>query len=159
MEERRLEGVKMLKQGQHTQVGIAKHLGVSEAAVSQWKHQLEVGGVRALKQKLVQGRPAKLSAGQLKQLVRILKRGAMANGFATERWTQIRIQEVIARTFQVTYHPKYVGRLMKQLGWSVQKPETRAIERDEEAIRVWLSRDWNRIKKSQAYWRGHRVHG
>ncbi|MCI0348007.1 MAG: winged helix-turn-helix domain-containing protein [Acidobacteriales bacterium] len=153
--------MKLLKQGKQSQAAIARQLGVSEAAVSQWKRQLHDGGLRAraLRLKRATGRPAKLSGQQLRQLVRMLKRGAIANGFATERWTQGRIQQLIARTFQVTYHPNYVGRLMNQLGWSVQKPETRAIERDEDAIRAWLSHDWERIKKSAAYWRGHRVRG
>jgi putative transposase len=159
MAERRLEGVTLFKQGKLSQAAIARQLGVSEAAVSQWRRQLNEGGVRVLRLKRSSGRPAKLGPPQVRTLVRLLKRGAVANGFATERWTQGRIQQLIARTFQVTYHPNYIGRLMKQLGWSVQKPETRAIERDEEAIRAWLSHDWGRIKKSAAYWRRHRVRG
>lgn len=159
MEERRLEGVKLLRQSRQTQAGIARQLGVSEAAVSQWNRQLNEGGMRALRLRRAPGRPARLSAQQLRKLVRLLKRGAAANGFATQRWTQGRIHQLIARTFHVTYHPNYVGRLMNQLGWSVQKPETRAIARDEDAIRAWLSHDWERIKKSAAYWRGHRVRG
>lgn len=115
--------------------------------------------MKALHLRRASGRPAKLNAAQLRKLVRLLKRGALANGFETARWTQGRIQKLIKRTFEVTYHVNYVGRLMKQLGWSVQMPETRAIERDEEAIRAWLSHDWERIKKSAAYWRGHRIRG
>ncbi len=139
----------MLKAGKLSQASIARQLGVSEAAVSQWQHQLNKGGVRALHLKQASGRPAKLSTAQLRPLVRLLKRGAVANGFETERWTQSRIQQLIKRTFQVSYHTNYIGRLMKQLSWSVQKPETRAIERDEDAIRAWLSHDWNRIKKAR----------
>lgn len=159
MAERRLEGVKLLRQGKLSQAAIARQLGVSEAAVSQWRRQLHEGGLKALRPRRASGRPAKLSATQLRKLVGLLKRGALANGFETARWTQSRIQKLIERTFEVTYHVNYVGRLMKQLGWSVQKPETRAIERDEDAIRAWLSHDWERIKKSAAYWRGHRVRG
>ncbi len=47
------------------------------------------------------------------------------------------------------YHQNYISRLLHSLGWSVQKPETRAIERDEELIRAWPRRDWPRIKKAQ----------
>lgn len=159
MAERRLEGVKLLRQGKLSQAVIARQLGVSEAAVSQWQRQLNEGGLKALRSRRATGRPAKLSAAQLRKLVRLLKRGALANGFETERWTQGRIQQLIERTFEVTYHVNYVGRLMKHLGWSVQKPETRAIERDEAAIRAWLSHDWERIKKSAAYWRRHRIRG
>lgn len=159
MAERRLEGVKLLRQGKLSQAVIARQLGVSEAAVSQWQRQLNEGGLKALRLRRASGRPAKLNAAQLRELVRLLKQGALANGFETARWTQGRIQKLIERTFEVTYHVNYVGRLMKHLGWSVQKPETRAIERDEAAIRAWLSHDWERIKKSAAYWRGNRVRG
>ena len=57
---------------------------------------------------------------------------------------------MIKKEFGVRYHANYISRLLHDLGWSVQKPETRAIERDEELIRSWLSKDWNRIKKSAA---------
>ena len=59
----------------------------------------------------------------------MLKQGARAHGFATDRWTQRRIQQVIAREFGVTYHPKYVGRLMKALGWSVQSDALVSVTR------------------------------
>ena len=74
----------------------------------------------------------------------------MASGFDTERWTLARVQALIEKEFGVHYHPNYISRLLHDLGWSVQKPETRAMERDEELIRAWLSKDWNRIKKSAA---------
>jgi hypothetical protein len=43
------------------------------------------------------------------------------------------------------------------MGWSVQKPDTRAIERDEELILAWLQQDWSRIKKSIAARRRNRI--
>jgi transposase len=148
MAERRQAGVVMLKSGQSTQAAIARELEVSEAAVSQWKTKLETQGQRALAAQPATGRPAKLTNKRQRQLLRILKRGAVKAGFETDRWTQQRIQQVIAREFDVHYHQNYISRLMQKLGWSVQKPETRAMERDEDLIRAWLSHDWTRIKKS-----------
>jgi len=87
----------------------------SRTAVTKWKKQLTESGLRGLKARRP---PRKLSANQCQRLVSMLKQGA--RGFATDRWTQRRIQQVIAREFGVTYHPKYVGRLMKALDWSVQ---------------------------------------
>lgn len=83
--------------------------------MTKWKKQLTESGLRGLKARRP---PRKLSANQCQRLVSMLKQGA--RGFATDRWTQRRIQQVIAREFGVTYHPKYVGRLMKALDWSVQ---------------------------------------
>ena len=155
--ERRQAGATMLQSGQWTQAAIARELGVSEAAVSKWKTKLETKGRHALDALPVPGRPAKLTDRQQRQLVRILKRGAGKAGFETERWTQQRIQQVIQREFGVQYHQNYISRLMQQLGWSVQKPETRALERDEDLIRAWLSHDWTRIKKSAAARRRDRL--
>ena len=155
--ERRQAGATMLLSGQWTQAAIARELGVSEAAVSKWKTKLETKGRHALDALPVPGRPAKLTPKQQRHLVRLLKRGARKAGFETERWTQQRIQQVIQREFGVHYHPNYISRLMHQWGWSVQKPETRALERDEDLIRAWLSQDWMRIKKSAAARRRDRV--
>ena len=50
------------------------------------------------------------------------------------------------------YHRDHIGRLLHSLGWSVQKPERRALERDEEAIARWKRKDWPRIKKTLRGW-------
>ncbi|MCH8344942.1 MAG: winged helix-turn-helix domain-containing protein [Planctomycetes bacterium] len=59
------------------------------------------------------------------------------------------IAEVIERHYGVRYHVDHIPRLLGGLGWSCQKPQRRAIERDEEAIVRWVQRDWARIKKSR----------
>lgn len=159
MEERRREGARLLRQNKLSRAEIARHLGVSRSAVSQWARQLETGGLRALHRRTSSGRPAKLSLAQKQALVRLLKRGAVRAGFPTERWTLQQIQTLIAREFQVFYHVTYLSRLLKQLGWSPQVPLPRAKERDETLIRAWLRHDWPRIKKSAAARRRDRVSG
>jgi transposase len=62
-------------------------------------------------------------------------------------WTCERIGEVIRREFGVKYDPSHISRLMRQCGWSVQKPERRAIQRDEEAIAEWRNERWPELKK------------
>jgi len=153
MEERRLEAARLLRRGKLTQAEIARQLGVSRMAVSQWAARLEAGGIRQLRQRRSGGRPAKLTAAQRGQLRRLLKRGARAAGFATERWTLARVQQVIKRKFDVSYHRNHLAWFLDQLGWSVQQPLPRAAERDEDVIRAWLAQDWPRIKKGAATWR------
>jgi len=157
MAERREEGVRLLQAGEMTQVQIARHLGVSEAAVSRWKKKLDQGGPDALQARTASGRPPKLDGSARQALVEKLEKGAIAAGFPTEQWTQARVKHVIEQEFGVVYHPNYISRLLHDLGWSVQKPDPRAIERDEELIRAWLRRDWPRIKKSAAARRRDRV--
>ena len=67
------------------------------------------------------------------------------------------MKKVIGREFGVHYHRDYISRLLRGLGWSVQKPDPRAIERDEELIQAWLDQDWPRIKKSAAARRRNRL--
>jgi len=148
--ERRAEGVRLLATGEMKQVEIARHLGITEAAVSKWKKQLANEGPQALQMRTATGRPPKLDQAAKQALVKKLEEGAVAAGFPTEQWTQARVKKVIEREFGVVYHQNYISRLLDDLGWSVQKPDARAIERDEDLIRAWLSRDWPRIKKGAA---------
>jgi transposase len=157
MEERRREGARLLREGKLTQAQIARQLAVSRASVSVWKAKLEAGGLRALWTHPSTGRPSRLQPEQFRALRALLRRGARAAGYPTERWTLRRVAEVIEREFRVRYHPHYVGRLLHQLGWSVQQPEARALERDEGLIRAWLAHDWPRIKKGAALRRRTRV--
>ena len=157
LEERRLTGGRLLKAGRLSQAEIARQLRVSRATVSGWAKQVAASGLRTLRRRPHSGRPPKLTIQQRRHLARVLKRGAQRAGFSTERWTLRRVQQVIAREFGVRYHPNYVNRLLRRLGWSLQQPLPRAAERDEELIQAWLAQDWPRIKKSAAARRRHRV--
>jgi transposase len=54
---------------------------------------------------------------------------------------------LIKREFDVTYHPNYLNRLLRKLGFSPQKPMPQAIEQEKELVEAWLLGDWPRIKK------------
>lgn len=157
MEERRRKGGRLLQAGKQSQAEIARRLGISRATVSDWAKQVSAGGLRALQRRSATGRPPHLTAEQEKRLVQILKRGAPAAGFPTERWTMGRVQQIIRREFNVVYHVHYMNRLLERLDWSLQQPLASAQEQDEELIRAWIKRDWPRIKKSAAARRKHRV--
>ena len=77
-------------------------------------------------------------------------RGASAWGFKTELWTTRRIATVIQRAFGVRLHRAHVGRVLSALEWSCQKPERRALERDEAAIERWKRYRWTTIKKTRS---------
>jgi transposase len=83
----------------------------------------------------------------LPALKRALKAGPGEYGFATELWTTQRVAQVIQSLFGIQYHPDHVGRLLGQIGWSCQRPTTRALQRDERAIRRWKQETWPRLKK------------
>lgn len=157
MEERRREGAKLIKAGKLSHAAIAQRLGVSGVAVGQWAKQLADGGLRALRRRTAPGRPARLTDAQKRSLRRLLKRGALAADFPSDRWTMGRVCQLIEREFGVRYHVKYINRLLTTLGWSLQQPLPQAAERDEDLIRAWLAQDWPRIKKGAAARRKHSV--
>ena len=76
----------------------------------------------------------------------------MVHGYRTNLWTTARIAEVIEREFGVHHHRDHVGRLMHSLDWTHQKPETRALERNEEAIERCKRKDRPRVKKKRRCW-------
>ena len=155
MEERRLAGGRLLREGKLSKAEIARQLGVSRASVTAWAKTLENKGPRGLGSKKAGGRESKLSKEQKKRLKCLLQRGALKAGFPTERWTLERVSELIEKEFDIHYHPKGIGRVLDKLGFSLQKPLPRADERDEELVEAWLLRDWPRLKKSLAARRDH----
>lgn len=149
-EERRLTASRLLRTGKLSQAEIARHMGVSEASVTRWKQRLDQHGVRGLRHRRPPGRPSRLTALQWRQLCRLLRHGAQAAGFATERWTLRRIAQVVEREFGVRYQFRALGPALRARGWSPQQPVLRAKERDDALVAAWLKRDWPRVKKELA---------
>jgi len=148
-EARRLQAAELYAQG-HTQAEVARELGVSRQAVSRWHARFEQGGVDALRSRGPSGPDPKVSDVQLAKVEQVLLEGAIAAGFDTDLWTLERVAVVIERLAGVGYHPGHVWSILhKRLGWTVQRPERRAIERDEQAIQHWVQHEWPRIKKGQ----------
>jgi len=136
-----------LKQEGWSQQRIAEALGVSKGAVSQWMKRGREGGVQALKRRPAPGAPPRLSKEQRAKVPELLEWGAQAYGFRGEVWTCGRVAEVIRREFGVVYHPAHVSRLLKALRQSLQKPQRRANQRDEDAIEHWKEKRWPSLKK------------
>jgi len=159
MEERRLEGGLLLKEGKMSQAEISRHLGVSRATVSDWAKIVKSKGIGGLRKKKAAGSQSKLSKAQQEKLKRLLDQGALACGFPTDRWTLERVRQLIQRKFEVTYHRNYLNRLLRQLGFSPQRPLPQAIEQEKELVEAWLQQDWPRIKKVAAARRRNRILG
>ena len=150
-EGRRLRAFELKPQG-CSQQRIAEALGVSKGAViSQWMKRARDGGggVEALKRRAAPGARPRLSEDERAKVPELLERGAEADGFRGEVWTCERVAIVIRREFGVSYHPAHVSRLLKALRQSLQKPQRRAEQRDEEAIDNWKQEKWPSLKKGR----------
>lgn len=148
LEARRLRAAELLGRGKGTNE-VARLVGVTSSCVSKWKKNLRKRGREGLRAKPLRGRKPRLNGSQKRRLVAALKRGAVAAGYDSELWTCRRIRDLIGKTEGVWYDFNHVGRILHALGFSVQKPEARARERDEAAIARWRKKDWPRIKKTR----------
>ena len=145
-EERRMQAWKLHEQG-WKQKDIAKALGVTEGAVSQWFKKARRQGVEALKHQPPPGATPKLSAEQRAQLPGLLRQGAEAFGFRGQVWTTARVAQMIQQQFGVKYHRAHCSRLLRKLRYSRQKPVQKATQRDEAAIQAWKEQRWDELKK------------
>lgn len=146
LERRRQRALTLLAEGLQP-VEVAQRLGVDRRSVRRWKAAVQRGGPSAVAAKPVPGRPPKLEQRLRPRLEKLLLGGAQAAGYTHDLWTCPRIAQLIAREFGVRYHVAHVGRLLRRLGWTPQRPTRQARERDEEAIQRWTKVDWPRIKK------------
>jgi transposase len=151
LEERRRRIVAFLKRDLSLHE-IARRIGCHASSVLRWRNAFRSQGPDGLKAKPASGRPPKLNPRQKQRLVRLLAQGALAHGYRTELWTTQRIADVIEQRLGVQYHRNHVGKLLHQVGWSHQKPERRAIERDEAAIETWKQTVWPAVKKTPRGW-------
>jgi transposase len=147
LERRRMRAVRMFERGA-TQAEVHRALKVSRTTASRWGRMWEKEGARGLRAAGRAGRKPNLEAKQRREVERALRRGPRAYGYGTELWTLERVRDVIAQVTGVRYHRGHVWRILRQLGWSPQKPTTRARERDEAAIQRWVHETWPRVKKT-----------
>ena len=151
LEDRRRRALALLKEGLSLNE-VGRRIGCNPSSVMRWRDAEYRGGAEALKVRFSPGRPPKLGPRQRDRLVKLLLQGPLAHGYQTNLWTTARIAALIQQKFGVRYHRDHIGRLMDSLGWSHQKPERRAVQRDEAAIERWKQKDWPQIKKTLHGW-------
>jgi len=145
LELRRRKGMRMLMRGV-SQAEAARTLGVSRQTTSSWASKLAED--RQAWRRSPLGRPGGLSAEQKRALGKALVAGAVVNGFPNELWTLARVAQLIEREFGRAYSTVHVWRMLRELGFSNQRPAGRALQRDEAAIKTWRTKRWPALKKS-----------
>ena len=143
---RRLRAARMLLSGKGC-AEVALSVGVARQTVYTWKRLLDEGGIDALRAVPEPGRPAQLDAAQLAAVRAVVLQSPTEHGFGTELWTLKRVGAVIERMHGVRFGQTQIWRILGSLGFSPQKPEKRAIERNDDAVRHWRRRTWPALKK------------
>jgi transposase len=141
---RRQKALDLLESGKAIKE-IARQMRTTERSVRRWR---EAAKHPKIKSKRGPGKPGYLSKQQIQKLEWELLKGAYAHGYAEDYWTLDRIGHVIWELFGVRYATSGVWRLLSRMGWSNQRVQRLAIQRDEEKIQNWKVHQLPRIKKT-----------
>lgn len=142
-----MKATQLFEQGR-SKAEVARRLGVSNQSAGRWHAAWERGGRQALQHPGRAGRKSRLQPLDRIQLAADLQSGPEKTlGHPTALWTLPRVVALIAQRFGHRYSTAQASRLLRQMGWSCQKPARRALERDEQTTRVWKQRRWPALKK------------
>ena len=140
-----MEAARLLQKG-YSHAEVARRVKAHRQSVGQWAQQLQQGGRRALKKAGRAGRKPRLTATNLLQIERGLKRGPEVLGYETSLWTSARVAHLIEHECGVKYDSSQAWRILRKMGWSCQRPTGRALERDEVKIQQWKRERWPELK-------------
>jgi transposase len=146
LEYRRRLAIERVSEGYSTQE-VADFLEVDPSTVRRWLAAFRDRGDAGLVVRPASGRPRKLTPTQEKISLRWLTESSTHHGFETELWTAARLGELIREEFGVGLNPRYLSTWVRDRGFTPQKPQPVARERDPKVIAAWLESDWPRIKK------------
>ena len=145
---RRILAVELHEDGMDVQ-DIMPIVKAAESTIYQWIQRASLEGKDSLVRTYTP-RETKLARAQREQLATMLDEGPLAHGFDDARWTSSRVRDLILSEFGVSYHISTVCVLLGELGFSWQKPETRELRRDEDAIETWVKETWPEVEKKSS---------
>jgi transposase len=150
LEQLRIRAVQQIQAGAHPEA-IAEALGLARSTVFAWIAKFREGGLDALRARPVPGRPPKLSGVQLQRLsALVVGNDPRQLGFRFALWTRAMVGGLIGREFGVRLSVASVGRLLRTLGLSPQRPLYRALEQDPEAVVRWKTETYPKIRAEAA---------
>jgi transposase len=147
MEEIRIRAVQQVQAGESPEK-VIKALGFARACIYNWLARYRNGGWQALKTGSRSGRPKKLGGSEIRWIYRTIRdKDPRQLKFAFALWTRSIIADMIKRQFGIQISLSSVGRLLRQLGFSCQKPLYRAYQRDAELVKQWKEKVFPEIQK------------
>lgn len=144
--EERLSACEAIEKGTSPDV-IAQVMGVSRASVFVWWRAYREGGREALQTKPASGREPSLSEGQMSELLRIIiGKNPQQLDFGPALWTRGIVRELIHRKFGVSLSEVSIGRILRKLGLSPQRPLYKAYEQDPVKVSEWKEKTFPEIQ-------------
>jgi len=147
MEQIRIRAVTQVQQGESPEKVIAT-LGFSRACIYNWLARYRAGGWHALKSGKHTGRPKKLDGTQIAWLYKTIRdKNPLQLKFSFALWTRSMVTRLIRKQFGLKLSETSVGRLLRQMGFSCQRPLYRAYQQDPKAVEHWKNTVFPQIKK------------
>jgi transposase len=146
LEEIRIRAVERVAAGESPE-DVINTWGFHRSCIYDWLAKYREGGIDALRAKRISGRPPKLKGSQLKKLYDIITlKTPLQLRFEFALWTRAMIRELIREEFGVRLSEVSVGRLLRKLGLSPQRPLRRAYQQDKERVECWLTEEYPAIR-------------
>ncbi len=142
----RIQAVKQVRENNKSPEDVIKNFGLHRANIYKWLSWYDADGYEGLKSTKAKGPAPKITASQEQQLAKDLLKNPLQLKFDYALWTIDMIAELIHRKFSIDYSKVQVGRLMKRLGLSRQRPLERAIQQDPKKVEAWLQEQYPAIK-------------
>lgn len=146
LEALRLRAVDAVAGGAHPE-DVAAALGMHRKTVYGWLAKVREGGKDALRAKPVPGRPPKLTGAQMRRVYTLVTGSDPRQlQFEFSLWTRDLVRQLIRREFGVALSAVSVGRLLRRLGLSPQRPLWRAWQANPQAVARWKTEEFPAIR-------------
>ena len=154
LEQLRRSAVQRVEAGESPEF-VAAGLGINRRTIYRWLEAYHYGGMEALAAKPIPGAPPKLDAKQMAWISRTVReKNPLQRQFDYALWTLAMIRDLIRRRFAVNLSEVSVGRLMRRLGFTPQRPMYRAWQQDAALVERWQTEQYPliaaRAKKENA---------
>ena len=120
---------------------IAEIMNVGTSTVFAWIDKYRKGGLAAISTKAASGRPTALDDSEMIRLYTMINgKDPRVHGFGMALWTRSLIRDLIKINFKKSVSLVTVGRILKKLGMSPQRPLYRSWKQDPERVQRWSGR-------------------
>lgn len=147
LEEIRIRAVQRVEEGESPET-VIRILGFSRSCIYDWLAKYREGGTEALRARSIPGRPPKLKGEQLRWIyTTVVGKNPLQLKFEFALWTCAMVRQLIREKFSVRLSEVSVGRLLRRLGLSPQRPLRRAYQQDPVLVEQWRQVEYPKIRK------------